>query len=100
MTLKGSHELIDALLYLKISGSLVVASTEVSGCVCVCVCIRAGLLGRLALSVCLDYACARGCVCRNVCPDLLSTLSPSLFVVGEENPQSLCGCRKSDVNRE
>lgn len=37
MTLKGSHELIDALLYLKISGSLVVASTEVSESMCVCV---------------------------------------------------------------
>lgn len=30
MTLKGRHGLIDVLLYLKISGSLVVASTEVS----------------------------------------------------------------------
>lgn len=41
MTLKGSHELIDALLYLKITGSLVVASTEVSECMrlCVCVCV-------------------------------------------------------------
>lgn len=38
MTLKGSHDLIDALLYLKISGSLVVASTEVRVCVCACLC--------------------------------------------------------------
>lgn len=38
MTLKGRSELIDALLYLKISGSLVVASTEVSGYMCVRVC--------------------------------------------------------------
>lgn len=38
MTLKGSHSLIDAVQYLKISGSLVVASPEVSKCVCVCVC--------------------------------------------------------------
>lgn len=37
MTLKGSDELIDALLYLKISGSLVVASTEVSERARVCV---------------------------------------------------------------
>lgn len=39
MTLKGSHDLIDALLYLKISGSLVVASTEVRECACVRVCV-------------------------------------------------------------
>lgn len=37
MTLKGRRGLIDALLYLKISGSLVVASAEVSACVCACV---------------------------------------------------------------
>lgn len=33
MTLKGSHKLIDALQYLRISGSFMAASTEVSVCV-------------------------------------------------------------------
>lgn len=94
MTLKGRGELIDALPYLKISGSLVVASTEVSGYMCV----RVGLLGRVACFV--ETVRVQVCVC--VCAGTCVVPPPFFFffIVKGENPQSLGGCRKSDVNRE
>lgn len=101
MTLKGSHKLIDALLYLKISGSLVVASTEVSECMCgsVCVCVRACL--RVASFVGLSGSCVYMCVCMCVQKRVSRFALPlSLSIVGEESPQSLGGWGKSDVSRE
>lgn len=59
MTLKGRLRLIDALLYLKISGSLVVASTGVSKCVRENVCPRSlrRACGFLCRFRCLHRAC-------------------------------------------
>ena len=89
MTLKGSHKLIDALLYLKISGSLVVASTGVSECVggnvCPCLLIRA-CGSHVGFTVCVCVS-----LCRNVCQEMLFQSPVSLPVVGGEESQSLNG---------
>lgn len=108
MTLKGSHKLIDALLYLKISGSLVVASTEVSECMCVCVrvgvsvCVRACLLGRVAVFVGLTVWIVCVCVQERVSRFALPFPPPLLpvSIVEEENPPSQGGWGKSDVSGE
>lgn len=83
MTLKGRLRLIDALLYLKISGSVVVASTGVSKCVRENVCPRS--LRRACGFLCRFHCLHCACVCAGTCfqsasPSLLFSLS----TVGEE----------------
>lgn len=80
MTLKGSHKLIDALLYLKISGSLVVASAEVSECKRVRVCVSTlAYKGAWAFFVGFTVWTARVHVgmCARTCVDIRSPLLPS-----------------------
>ncbi len=85
----------------EISGSLVVASAEVSECMCgsVCTCSHAcGFLCRFVWTLRVRVGVCAG-TCVQICFPALS-LSLSLSIVGEENPQSLGGWGKSDVSRE